>query len=58
MENNEDKLIDEQINKIINDDSSNNEINNTTTEKNSVNALSTSTNLTQTNKPVNVNQVD
>lgn len=36
----------------------NNEINNTTTEKNSVNALSTSTNLTQTNKPVNVNQVD
>ena len=31
---------------------------NTTTEKNSVNALSTSTNLTQTNKPVNVNQVD
>lgn len=33
----------------------NNEINNTTTEQNSVNSLSTSTNLIQTNKPVNVN---
>lgn len=36
----------------------NNEINNTATEQNSVNSLSTSTNLIQTNKPVNVNQVD
>lgn len=36
----------------------NNEINNTATEQNSVNSLSTSTNLIQTNKPVNVNQVN
>lgn len=34
------------------------DLNNTATEQNSVNSLSTSTNLIQTNKPVNVNQVN
>lgn len=40
------------------DNTTNNETNNTATEQNAVNTLSTSTNLVQTNRPVNTNQVD